>query len=396
MNRTYHALYSILLALLVGSSLVLGQVVRQGAATSPKLNAPALLATDPAESELPRLAGWTFKGLNWQLAPNTWETEAVISTMRQYGINAIRRHFASAPLMEQGAVTRATYLRRWQTVADWCAQHGVWVIFDLYTRSLGGEGTDGMRWVWEMPEDAFLALWQLIAQEMQRHGNVLLELGNEPNDYGRRDPAHRMRWLQRCLKAITVIREAGFTGYIVLPLPEGATDGRTARAYRQQVAATDPLDRYMWDFHYYWYHHEEHVGTPNDYSIRAVEGWLDRKGISALRASGDRVLCGEFGVYGQHTDSRDVQWFRNLLTILLRDGYDMICEAYQPGGDFPQLYGDWRTTDWTSLNIQGNVYVDALPYDITYYTDLVRARSQHLMMTQRFLDPLNKFMNAFF
>ncbi|MCW4041018.1 MAG: hypothetical protein NWE83_09750, partial [Candidatus Bathyarchaeota archaeon] len=63
----------------------------------------------------------------------------------------------------------------------------------------------------------------------------------------------------------------------------------------------------------------------------------------------------------------DMQWFQNLLTILKRDGYDMICEAYQPGTDFPQLSGDWGTTDWQTLNAQGNVYVDALPIDMSYY-----------------------------
>jgi aryl-phospho-beta-D-glucosidase BglC (GH1 family) len=386
MKRTFHTLCILFLILLVGCSFVLGHGVLQGPAAKTASAASSVLEADGERSALPRLAGWTLKGLNWQLVPNRWETEAVISTIRQYGVNVIRRHFASAPVMEQGTATRAVYFRRWHTVADWCASHGLWVIFDLYSRFLGGEGTDGMRWVWEMPEPAFLELWRVIAQEMKDYGNVLLELGNEPNDYGRVTPAHRALWLQRCLKAIAVIRDAGFTGYIVIPLPEGATDGRTASRYRQQVAAVDPLDRYMWDFHYYWYHHELMVGTPSDTSLRAVQGWLDRKGIRALRASGDRVLCGEFGVHRQDPDPRDLQWFRNLLTILKRDGYDMICEGFQPGQDFPQLQGNWATTDWTTLNRQGHVYVASVPSDLTYYLDPALSYTQYLPTIQRLLE----------
>ena len=140
-----------------------------------------------------------------------------------------------------------------------------------------------MRWVWQMPEDAFLAMWRLIAREMQGHGNVLLELGNEPDDFGVTDPSHRDIWLQRCIKAIAVIREEGFHGYIVIPLPESATWAHPVFAYRQQVVDADPLDRFMWDFHYYWYHHEYQTGSPEDYTLDAVQGWLDMKGISALR-----------------------------------------------------------------------------------------------------------------
>jgi hypothetical protein len=219
-----------------------------------------------------------------------------------------------------------------------------------------------------MPEDEFLAMWRLIAREMQGHGNVLLELGNEPDDFGVTDPSHRDIWLQRCIKAIAVIREEGFQGYIVIPLPECATWAHPVFAYRQQVVDADPLDRFMWDFHYYWLHHEYQVGSPEAYTLEDVQGWLDTRGISALRATGDRVLCGEMGVYGQNPDPRDLQWFQNLLTILHRDGYDMICEAYQPNHNFPQLTGEDDTTDWYTLNTQGTVYVSALPPDLSYYT----------------------------
>jgi len=395
LKRIPRTLCTLYLTLLLGCSCVLGSsVVREAARTAHATS--SVPEVDEMRSGLPPLAGWTFKGLNWQLVPNTWETETVISSIRQYGVNAIRRHFASAPVLEQGAATRVVYFRRWHTVADWCAQHGLWIIFDFYTRFLGGDGTDGMRWVWEMPEPAFLELWRVIAQEMKGHGNVLLELGNEPNDYGRVTPAHRTRWLQRCVNAITVIRDAGFTGYIVIPLPEGATDGHTASRYRQQVAATDPLNRYLWDFHYYWYHHELQVGSPMDASLHAVRGWLDRKGISALRASGDRVLCGEFGVYSQDPDPRDLQWFRNLLTILRRDSYDLICEAYQPGADFPQLQGAWDTTDWTTLNQQGRIFVASLPFNLTYYSATARSPTLFLRTIQRFLNPEHTLLNAYF
>jgi hypothetical protein len=82
---------------------------------------------------------------------------------------------------------------------------------------------------------------------------------------------------------------------------------------------------------------------------------------------GDRVLCGEFGVHQQKYDPRDLTHFTNLLNVLNRDGYDYCAQSYQPGNDFPQLTGDWGTTDWRSLNTQGSVYVDAIPRDIAYY-----------------------------
>lgn len=364
MISQYQTYGCLLLALLIASSLLMGPLWRPGT--------PVIASTDATEypaAEVPRLAGWVLKGLNWYDTPPIWETEAVIQSMRTYGVNAIRRHFASAPLMELGAVAREEYFSRWHNVADWCAQNGMWVIYDFYGRSIGvGKSSEGMRWVWEMPEAEFLAMWRMIAQEMRGHGNVLLELGNEPNDFGVTDPSHRDIWMQRCIKAIEIMREEGFQGYIVIPLPECATWAHPVFPYRQQVIDADPLDRFMWDFHYYWYHHEYQVGSPDDYTLADVQDWLDRRGISALLALGDRVIVGEFGVKGQHYDSRDLQWFQNLLTILNRDGYDRICEAYQPNHNFPQLTGDDDTSDWRTLNTQGNIYVSALPPDLRYYT----------------------------
>jgi hypothetical protein len=301
--------------------------------------------------------------MNWQLQPQSWETEAVIQNIRQYGVNVIRRHF-SYYFYEHN---RSIYINRMKNIAEMAAQNGMWIIFDLYN-NINGVGTTeervaGMRWLWKMPEGQFLDLWRDMAQIFKNYPNVLLELGNEPNG----DPSHRDIWMQRSIKAIEIIREEGFTNYIIIPLPNVATGGHTALAYRDRVRAADLLDRYMWDFHYYWYHQESRAGTPDDYATRDVQDWLDRMGISDLRATGDRVLCGEFGVHGQAYDRRDMEWFENLITILLRDGYDMIAEAYQPNSDFPQLIGDWGTTDWHTLNTQGNVFVDALPLDIRYY-----------------------------
>jgi hypothetical protein len=362
--------FGILMGLLISSSVFMSPTWPVGT--------PVIAADDSAGplEEIPQLAGWVLKGLNWQFTPPVWETEAVIATMREHGANALRRHFASAPLMEANASTRAAYFERWHNVATWAEQNGMWVIYDFYGRSVGGRDADGMRWVWEMPEEDFLAMWRMIAQEMRRmiaqamrsHANVLLEVGNFLMI--RRPPrsTHRDIWMQRCIKAITVMRDAGFTGYIVIPIPEAATWAHPVYPYRQQVLDADPLDRFMWDFHYYWYHHEYQVGTPDDVSLASVEDWLDRRGISGLLAAGDRVLCGEFGVHGQRYDPRDFQWFQNLLTILNRDGYDRIAEAYQPNYNFPQLLGTDETTDWRTLNTQGQTYVAAFPLNLSYYT----------------------------
>jgi hypothetical protein len=361
---TYHTYCRILISLLLGGSIIAHAMCHPGTLVLASID-----TTEDSAATVPRLAGWVLKGLNWYSSPPAWETETVIQTMRSYGVNAIRRHFASAPLLEYNMTTKTAYFQRWHNVATWCAQNGMWVIYDFYGRSISvGKSSEGMRWVWEMPETDFLEMWRIIAQEMKGHGNVLLELGNEPNDFGVTDPTHRDIWLQRCIKAITVIRQEGFTGYIVIPLPEGASWAHPVFPYRPQVVDADPLDRFMWGFHYYWYHHEYQIGTPNDYTLDDVQEWLDVRGISALLATGDRVLCGEFGVQGQHPDPRDLQWFQNLLTVLTREGYDMICEAYLPGYNFPQVTGELDASDWRTLNTQGNMYVEALPLNLQYYT----------------------------
>jgi aryl-phospho-beta-D-glucosidase BglC (GH1 family) len=113
--------------------------------------------------------------------------------------------------------------------AEMAAQHGMWIIFDLYNNVHGVGTTEervaGMRWLWKMPEKQFLELWRDMAHVFKRYPNVLLELGNEPNG----DPRHRDIWLERSIKAIEILREEGFKNYIIIPLPNVATRARDSR-----------------------------------------------------------------------------------------------------------------------------------------------------------------------
>jgi hypothetical protein len=102
-----------------------GQTLIQGTVAISSTGIIDYSGRNSSDAELPRLVGWTFKGMNWQLEPQSWETEGVIENIRQYGVNTIRRHFASAPLMEEGAATRATYFSRWHNIANWCANNGM-------------------------------------------------------------------------------------------------------------------------------------------------------------------------------------------------------------------------------------------------------------------------------
>jgi hypothetical protein len=370
MNARFQAIVSILIGILIGCSISFGQTVIQGTVAISSTGTIDYSQQNGLNVELPRLYGWDLKGMNWQLSPNAWETETVFQQMRVYGVNVVRRHFVTEPLMESGSTTRATYLNRMKNNAEMAARNGMWIIFDMYAQPLyqGSGGLDAMYWQWQMPESEFLDMWELLATELKDYGNVILELGNEPNDQSNSYPEHRDLWLQRCIKAIERMRRVGFQGYIVIPFPEVATHGHTGLAYRDQIRAVDALDRYMWDFHYYWYWQEHQAGTPNDTSEAAIRSWLASHGISQLREMGDRVLCGEFGVHGQNYDARDLTHFQNLVRVLNQDGYDYCAQSYQPGNDFPQLIGDWGTTDWQTLNTQGNVYVDALPLDISYFS----------------------------
>jgi hypothetical protein len=369
MKSKYRTFFSIMIGILIGCSVSFGQTLIQGTVAISSMGTIDYSGRGSLDAAFSRLCGWDLKGLNWQLLPNAWETETVFQQMRLYGVNMIRRHFVTEPLMESGSATRATYISRMKNNAEMAARNGMWIMFDMYAQPLyhGSGGLDAMYWQWQMPESQFLDMWEVLATELKDYDNVILELGNEPNDPSNSYPEHRDIWLQRCIKAIERMRAVGFQGYIVIPFPEVATYGHTAIAYRDQVRVADPLKRYMWDFHYYWYWQESQAGSPNDTSEAAIRSWLSSHGISQLRAMGDRVLCGELGVHQQNYDARDLTHFKNLLKVLNQDGYDYCAQSYQPGDDFPQLVGDWGTTDWHTLNTQGNVYVDALPLDISYY-----------------------------
>jgi hypothetical protein len=326
---------------------------------------------DPSDPQDPDLIfGWDFKGMNWQLTAQSQENQTTFSNMRNHGVNLIRRHFSTSPLMEEGSGNRTTYLNRMKTNLTWAAARGMWVMFDFYERPIksGSGGLAAMYWQWEMPESQFLAMWDLLATELGSYGNAILELGNEPNDRQNTEPEHRDIWMQRCIKAIPRMRNLGYTGYIVIPFPEVATHGHTGVKYRDQVRSADPLNKYMWDFHYYWYWQESQAGSPNDYSISAIRSWLSRNGISNLRQAGDRVLCGEFGTKGQNPDTRDRQWFENMMTVMKADGYDMCGQSFQPGGDFPMLTGNWGTTNWNTLNSTGNYFKNNRPSVLEYYS----------------------------
>jgi hypothetical protein len=305
----------------------------------------------------PRLVGWNLKGMNWQLHPQSWESPDVIAQIRGYGANGIRRHFTAEYWLD--AATRNQYAQRFRNVAQWCAERGMWVIFDLYSRTAGSSGNlQGTQLIWTWDTTFLVRLWQQVALELKEYGNVLLELGNEPNDVGSPYPAHREIWVEKCKSMIRGIREVGFTGYLVVPLPEGATDGVTFVTRFVELLKVDPLQRVIIDFHHYQYWHE--VGS----STTGIRAWLQNHGISQLRAQGYRVLCGEFGV---KVEQSELAWYRRFLKVLIADGYDMMCEAYQLG-DFPQLEGDSVATG--RLNTAGRIFVDHFPSNLAYYAFL--------------------------
>jgi hypothetical protein len=301
----------------------------------------------------PRLVGWNLKGMNWQLAPQSWESPEVLTRIRSYGANGIRRHFTAEYWLDPA--TRPQYAQRFHNVARWSAERGMWVIFDLYSRTAGASGNlRGTQLIWTWDTALLVEIWQRVAQELKGYGNVLLELGNEPNDVGTPNPAHRDIWVEKCRAMIQAIRAVGFTGYLVVPLPEGATEGGTFVTRFHELLAVDPLKRLVIDFHHYHYWHP--VGS----STASIEAWLRRQEISQLRAMGYRVLCGEFGVKGS---PEELAWFQHFLALLDAGGYDMMVEAYQLG-DFPQLEGASIATG--RLNPAGQLFVSYMT-GLTYY-----------------------------
>jgi hypothetical protein len=309
----------------------------------------------PAFALPPRLMGWNLKGMNWQLVPQSWESPEVLTQIRSYGANGIRRHFTAEYWLD--TATRDQYAQRFHNVAQWCAEQGIWVIFDLYSRTAGASGDlreTQLIWTWDTK--LLVQVWQQVAIELKGYGNVLLELGNEPNDVGWPNPSHREVWVDKCRAMIQGIRSVGFTGYLVVPLPEGATDGVTFTMRFPDLLAADPLRRLIIDFHHYQYWHQ--VGS----SITSIRTWLYNHGISQLRAQGYRVLCGEFGV---KSTPAELTWYQRFLEILLADGYDLMCEAYQLG-DFPQLEG--ASIETGHLNVAGRIFVGHMS-NLAYYAN---------------------------
>jgi hypothetical protein len=310
------------------------------------------------------LAMWDLKSLNWYIAPRSWENAALFRQMRKFGVNGVRRHFVSDPVLARNA----DYFNRMRMNAQHCMDQGMVYVIDMYAKVInaGSGGTAAMLWQWQMPEAQFLEMWAILYNELKAFPNAVFELGNEPNDQNNTAPEHKDIWLQRCIKAIKLLRSLGYEGYIVIPLPEVATDGKTALKYRDQVLAADPLKRFIWDFHYYWYWQEAQAGTPNDTSEAAIRAWLQGKGIAQLRALGDRVLCGEFGTHTQNPDARDVTHFTNLLHVLKADDYDYCGQSFLGGGDFPMLTGA-ATAQWTQLNATGVYFVSQIDPNLEYY-----------------------------
>jgi hypothetical protein len=344
-NRQRQLLTVISISIMGASLMLSGYLLFQGQ------KAPVPLVT--AFELPPRLMGWNLKGMNWQLTPQSWESPAVLTQIRSYGANGIRRHFTAEYWLDPAI--RDQYAQRFHNVAQWSADRGMWVIFDLYSRTAGASGNlRGTQLIWTWETALLVQVWQLVATELRGYGNVLLELGNEPNDVGPPNPGHREIWVDKCRAMIQAIRDVGFTGYLVIPLPEAATDGGTFLTRFAELLAVDPLKRLIIDFHHYHYWH--HVGT----SATSIRAWLQRHGISQLRARGYRVLCGEFGVKGT---TAELTWYRHFLEILLADGYDMMVEAYQLG-DFSQLTGDSIATG--QLNTAGRLFADSMTH-LAYY-----------------------------
>lgn len=305
-----------------------------------------------------------LKSLNWWIPPRSWENEELFQIIRSKGVNGIRRHFSSDPVVAQNTV----YFDRMRMNAQYCADNGMYIIFDFYSKEIkaASGGLAAMRWQWQMPESQFLAMWRTMARELKDYKNVCLELGNEPNDAGMSDPypEHRDIWMARCVKAIEAIRAEGFEGMIVIPFPEVATYGQSGLDWRDRIIAADPLDRWMWDFHEYWYwqHRNSNQTSPQD-----VRAWLQSKKIAELRAMGDRVLCGEFGTHTQNPDSRDTAYFKSQITVFKADGYDYCGQSYQAGNDFPMLTGPINQ-QWTELNPTGEYFVSQIG-DLQYFND---------------------------
>jgi hypothetical protein len=297
-------------------------------------------------SALPdRLYGWDFKGLNWRLSDYVWERDGTYQIMRDYGVNMIRRHFAGEPVYSN--IT--SYMNRITRTAEEAAERGMYVIFDLFSWD---DGTDSairrqQEHNWD-PNDStwgdarWNQLWTNIGNLVKDYDNVILELGNEPDDYNNTGWTAAMYERQRARYAatITLLRNLGFNGPIGIP---GTAYGTTLSNWVSRASSLNDSN-IIFDIHYY---QEYQGGSGTESGIRT---YMNNRGCDDLLNAGYRVMVGEFGVKGSENNQSSTQrtWFQNFLKVQRDDGYDSCFQSFQPGTDFPGIQGDWGDSQWPS------------------------------------------------
>jgi hypothetical protein len=299
-----------------------------------------------------RLYGVDFKGLNWQIAEYSWERDSTYQIMRDYGVNMIRRHFAGGPVR----TGNTSYRARMDRCASLAAERGMWVIFDLFSYNVGyapaTRAEQNHNWDPNDPAgqwgDAnWNAIWTNMGTWFKDHGNVLLELGNEPDDYNNTGWTSAMYERQRARYAstIAILRGLGFDNPIVIP---GTGFGTTLSNWPSRAASLNDTN-IIFDIHRYWWHQLRN-SDPSATSVTDVRNAFNARGCDDLMNAGYRVLVGEFGVHGSETnqDSRDRTWFQSMLLVQEADGYDSCYQSFQPGTDFPGIQGDMGDTNWPS------------------------------------------------
>jgi hypothetical protein len=297
-----------------------------------------------------RLYGMDFKGLNWQIAEYSWERDSTYSIMRDYGVNLIRRHFAGGPVV----TGNTSYRARMDRCARLAAERGMWVIFDLFSYNVGyapaTRAEQNHNWDPNDPAgqwgDAnWNAIWTNMGTWFKDHGNVMLELGNEPDDYDNTGWTSAMYERQRARYAstIAILRGLGFDNPIVIP---GTGFGTTLSNWPSRAASLNDTN-IIFDIHRYWWH-QLRTSDPSATSVTDVRNAFNARGCDDLLNAGYRVLVGEFGVHGKENnqDSRDRTWFQSMLVVQRDDGYDSCYQSFQPGTDFPfrYFYEGWGTT----------------------------------------------------
>ena len=155
--------------------------------------------------------------------------------------------------------------------------------------NFGDVGTDGVnRDIATDPigtanyEDAITRMAQALANQP----GMALELMNEPNEQP--DAAYVALWD----KVIPLIRNAGFTGTIVVP--HGAWDSALSVQATSQLSVTDPLNKWVLDVHSYL--DPNNSGTYTQPIASAAVGVDRLAGVIAWsKATGVQVLLGETG-----------------------------------------------------------------------------------------------------